>query len=278
MSAAAPASRDDRVLPITRVLGAVVLPFLLVAVVLLYLLPTTTDRTFAWTIAPPFTAMLLGCAYVGGIHYFANVLRTSQWHRVWPGMPAVLVFATLAGVATLLHLDRFHVGHVSFVAWFVLYMTTPLLVLVALVLNAPHDPRSPEPGDLQVPRPVRILLAVLGVAALAVGGALFVAPAAVAPAWAWPVTPLTGRVTGAILLLPGVVDVLLLVDGRWSAFRILFRSQLVSLVLILVAVAVRSGDLAWDRPAGPLFVGGLVVSLAAYVALVVAMERRASPR
>ena len=237
------ARRDDRVLMYTRVVAGLVLPLLAVAVVLLYLLPGRTDALFAWTIEPPFTAMLLGCAYIGGIAYFVPVLLAARWHRVWTGMPAVLVFASLACVATLLHLDRFHAGHVSFVAWFAVYLATPVLVLVVLVLQLPRDPWTPEPRDVRVPWALRVVLGAFGVAAVAVGVALFVAPAAVAPVWAWPVTPLTGRITGAILLLPGLVDVLLLVDARWSAFRVIVRAQLVSLAFIVVAVVVRREDL-----------------------------------
>lgn len=266
--------RDDRVLPYTRVVAAIVLPLLAAAVVLLTLLPTRTDALFAWTILPPFTAMLLGSAYLGGIVYFVAVLRAERWHRVWTGMPAVLVFVTLACAATLLHLDRFHAGHVSFVTWFAAYLATPVLVLVLLAVNGPRDPWTGEPREVRVPRAIRLVLGVSGVAAIGVGVALFVAPAAVAPGWAWPVTPLTGRITGAILLLPGLVNVLLLVDGRWSAFRVIFRAQLVSTACILLAVLIRREDLAWDRPAAPLFVAAVLVALAGYTALLVGMGGR----
>jgi hypothetical protein len=40
--------RDDRVLKQTRVLGAFIVPFLLVAFVLLYFFPGTTKDYFAW--------------------------------------------------------------------------------------------------------------------------------------------------------------------------------------------------------------------------------------
>jgi hypothetical protein len=270
--------RDDRVLPYTRVLAAVLLPFLAVASVLLYLLPTRTDSLFAWTIAPPFTAMLLGCAYIGGIRYFVGVLRARSWHRIWTGMPAVLGFASLACAATFLHFDRFHFARLDFgrlasITWLVLYVTTPVLILILIVLNAPRDPRTPEDGDLVIPSGMRVLLGVVGVAAVATGVALFVAPVAMASIWAWPLTPLTARVTGGVIVLPGLVNVLLLVDARWSAFRLIFQAQLLSLVCIIAAVVIRSSDLLWSRPAAPLFAGSLVVSLVLYVGLVLRMRR-----
>ena len=52
----------DRVLPGTRVLSIVIIPFLLVAFVLLYFWPSADDtaRLFAWRIVPGFTSMVLG--------------------------------------------------------------------------------------------------------------------------------------------------------------------------------------------------------------------------
>lgn len=272
-----PPRQDDQVLPYTRLVAAFVLPFLLVASVLLYLFPTRTDTLWSWTIQPPFTAMLLGCAYIGGIRFFVGVLRADRWHRIWTGAPAVLVFASLACAATLLHLDRFHFGQAGFggvaaATWLGVYLVTPVLVLLLIVFNARRDPREAEPGDPRIPRAFRLVLGVAGIAAVLTGVVLFVAPAVAVPVWAWPLTPLTARVTGAILVLPGLVNVLLLVDARWSAFRLIFEAQLVSLAAILVAVAVRASDLLWTRPAAPLFVGALVVSFVLYAGLVLRMR------
>ncbi|WP_411699937.1 hypothetical protein [Conyzicola sp.] len=269
-----PGTASDRVRRFTRVLAAVIVPFLGAAVVLLYLLPNATDVTFAWTIQPALTAMFLGSAYAGGIVFFVHVLRTERWHRVKYGFPAVVVFASLLAVATFLHWDRFHFGHISFFTWVTLYLTTPVLVLVAAALNWRADPATPEPRDYAIPRAARIAIALVGVVAFAAGVALFVAPTAFLDVWAWPLTPLTGRVVGAILTLPGMVNVWLLVDPRWSAFRSIFQAQLVSLVFIAGALVFAAGDLTWDRPAGPAFAVGIALSLVAYAAFYVYCERR----
>ena len=41
--------RDDAVLPATRTLSIVIVPFLAVAFVVLYMFPEDTDRLFAWS-------------------------------------------------------------------------------------------------------------------------------------------------------------------------------------------------------------------------------------
>jgi hypothetical protein len=264
----------DAILGPTRWLGIVILPFLAAASVILYGFPTATDRLFAWTIAPPLTAMLLGSAYVGGIWFFARVVTERRWHRVVNGFPAVIVFASLAAVATVLHWDRFHPGHISFITWVVLYATTPFLVLAAWIANRRADAREAEPSDAVVPRGLRFTLAATGVLAIVAGLALFCFPAAFLDSWAWQLTPLTARIVGAILTLPGMVDILFLVDSRWSAFRAIFQAQILSLGFIVVALVLRRGDLEWSRPAAPAFVGGIILSLVLYCATYVACERR----
>jgi hypothetical protein len=269
------AGRLDRVLPYTRVLAYVLIPFLVAAAFLLLVLPGGTEQHFAWTIDPPITAMLLGSAYAGGIWFFAQVATQRRWHRVRHGFPAVLVFATLVSASTFLHWDRFHLGHISFITWAALYITTPALVLVAIIINLREDDGAPEAeGEVTIPAPWRYVLALVGAAASVTGLVLFAVPSLLIGAWAWEVTPLTARIVGAVLTLPGMVNVWMLWDSRWSAFRRVFQAQLVSLACIVIALAVRAGDLVWSRPSAWLFTVGIVVSVAVYVTFYLSLERR----
>ena len=268
----------DEMEPLTKWLALLILPFLVVASVLLYLLPTETELLFAWTIQPPLTAMLLGSAYLGGIWFFVHVVWQGRWHRVRHGFPAVVVFASLAAIATLLHIDRFHAGHVSFITWLVLYLMTPFLVLGALLANRYSDDGLAEEGDFRIPFRVRAVLGSLGVLALLVGLTLFLVPQAFLPTWAWDLTPLTGRIVGAVLTLPGMVNLWLFVDERWSAFRWVYQAQLFSLSFIALALVFARGDLQWSRPAAPLFVTGIVLSLLGYAAFYWWCERHSNLR
>ena len=267
----------DRVLPATRVVGAVIVPFLVVASVLLYLLPTTTGELFAWTIEPRLSAMFLGCAYIGGIWFFGRVLRAQRWHHVKYGFPAVILFASLLSIATLLHWDRFHFGHISFITWTTLYLTTPFAVLAVTLRNWRADPGVADRGDFAIPLPARVLLVGVGAASLACGLTLFAVPTLATELWAWPLTPLTARVVGAILTLPGAVNLWLLRDARWSAFRQIFQAQLVSLGCIVLALVIARADLVGPRHVVAVLIVGLVGSLAAYLAFYAYCERRRHP-
>jgi hypothetical protein len=266
-------SEPGGIRPFTRWLSAVILPFLVVASVLLYLLPFATEQLFAWTIEPPLTAMFLASAYLGGIWFFVQAVRQRSWHRVKYGFPPVVLFATLLGAATLLHLNRFHAGHIAFLTWLTLYLTTPFLTLAALLLNRPADDGSPEDTDFRIPRAPRVLLAVLGILSLVTGLVIFAVPQTGIDAWAWTLTPLTAQVVGAILTLPGMVNLWLLLDARWSSFRWMFQAQLFSLVFLLSALVLGGSALNWSRPSAAVLVCGLVASLVAYAAFYAFCER-----
>jgi hypothetical protein len=74
--------RDDRVLTETRVLGAAIVPFLLVAFGLLYLFPDDTRHWFAWDVQPTITPLIMGAGYVAGAYFFVRVALETRWHRI----------------------------------------------------------------------------------------------------------------------------------------------------------------------------------------------------
>jgi len=57
---------DDRILPITRIVAVIVVPFLWLAFLILFFTPDLSGERFAWAIKPHMTAMYLGAGYLGG--------------------------------------------------------------------------------------------------------------------------------------------------------------------------------------------------------------------
>ncbi|HWI31665.1 MAG TPA: hypothetical protein VNT50_09230 [Microbacterium sp.] len=263
----------DRVLLPVRWLAVVLLPFLLIAAGILILLPARVADLFAWPIEPPITGMILGAAYLGGIVYFAGVLFTAEWHRVRRGLLPVFVFSSLLGIATALHADRF-TPNLSFVVWSVLYATTPFLIAAAAVAQRSADPGTPASRETIIPAPVAWTLVVVGGIATLTGLTMFVSPAAFIGVWGWDLTPLTARTLGAILSLTGFVNASMIIDRRWTSFRILYAAQLVSIAFVLTAIWVGRADVQWERPAAWGFVALLVMALGCYGGLAVWAERR----
>ena len=260
-------ARDDRVLWTTRALAAFIAPFLLVAFGILYGLPGRTAQLWAWPIASRMTSMLLASAYLGGCYFFLRVVLVERrWAAVRAGFVSVALFASLLGVATVIHWDKFSHAKVAFWVWAALYFTAPFLVVAAWVANDRYAAR-PAPGDARLGRGVA--WSVVGVSALAAltGLFLFVAPRVGVEVWPWPLTPLTARVVGATFCL-GAAGLVVLVDDRWDALRSMREVQLVMFGLVLVAAVRARHEFLPGRPLTWLMgVGFVALLLASLVSL-----------
>ncbi len=250
-------SVPDRILSITRWVAALVIPFLVVAFIILYFAPEQTAALFAWKLQPTMSAMMLGAAYAGGIYFFTGVLAASHWHRIKVGFPPVIAFASLLGIATLLHWDRFNHGHISFWAWAGLYFTTPFIVFATWLRNRREDPGALAAGDVAIPRLLRWLIGAIGVVTLMISIALFVSPERMIALWPWTLSPLTARVASAMFALPGLVGLGIALDQRWSAAQLILQAQALSIALILLAAWRAWGEFDPANPAAWFFVGGL---------------------
>jgi hypothetical protein len=263
---------DDRILPETRWLAALIIPFLVVAFIILYFWPNDTDKLFAWTIKPSMTPMMLAAAYLGGIYFFTRAILAKRWHLVKLGFLPVTVFASLLGIATILHWDRFNHSHISFYTWATLYFTTPFLVFAAWLRNRTTDPGTAELNEVIIPQMIRLFVGIVGAITLAVSLLLFLQPDLMIRQWPWMLTPLTARVVGAMFALPGVVGLGIALEKRWSAARIILEAQAFSIVMILIAAARAWGDFEQSNLITWLFVGGLSFLLVALAALYASIE------
>jgi hypothetical protein len=261
MTASPARSGDDRVLAYTRGLSLFIVPFLLVAWVILYVFPDHTAKLWAWPIPVTMTSMVLASAYLGGAYFFVRVaFFEKHWHALAAGFLAVTAFASLLGVATVVHWDKFFHDRLAFWLWAGLYFGAPFLVIGAWLANRRYA--APFSSADVLLRPLeRGVIAVLGVLALAQGVLMFVAPSVVIPLWPWALTPLTCRVMGATYCL-GAAGAGTLFDPRWSSVRLMLQVEAVMLVLMLVAAVRASDELIPDRALSwPLLVVVLLMLL-----------------
>lgn len=264
--------RDDCVLGPTRVLATAIVPFLVVAFVVLYGFPDDTERLFAWTISPPITPMTLGAVYLGGSYFFVQAARSTRWHSIEAGFVAVALFATMMGVATIIHWDRFNHEHVAFWLWAGLYFTTPFLVAGVWLRNR-RRASPPQAGDLLLSSGARRAIAGFGAVAVAAGLFLFLLPEPAIDIWPWALTPLTARVMGAIFML-GVAGLGVTVDPRWSAAKLMLQVQVFMMALILLGAARARADLDGSNPMTWLLLGGFFAALVGAAGLIRMMDRR----
>lgn len=267
-------ARSNRILTQTKVVSAIIVPFLLAAFGILYLWPNDTDKLFAWTIKPQMTPMMLGATYIGGAYFFIRAIFSKQWHRVKLGFLPVTAFASFMGIATILHWDRFNHNHVAFWTWTILYFTTPFLVFGIWLWNRRADPGVPEAGDLPMPQFLRVIIGIVGIFGTVVSLLLFLAPDFMLTIWPWKLTLLTARVVGAQFALLAVVGLGLMLDQRWSASRILLQSQFVTLFFFLGAVIFSWGDFDKANPITWAFTVSMALILIALPILFFYMDIR----
>ena len=257
MGASGEVPRDDRVLTYTRGVSLFIVPFLLAAWVILYLFPAHTAKLWAWPIPVTMTSMVLASAYLGGAYFFVRVVFETRWHTIGTGFLAVTTFASLLGVATLLHWDKFAHDHVAFWLWAGLYFTAPFLVIGAWLANRRYA-APPAAEDVLLQPVERAVIAGVGLLALVTGVLMFVAPSAFIDLWPWPLTPLAARVIAATFCLGGA-GVGAWLDPRWTSVRLMLQVEALMLLLMLLA-AVRASDelLPGHALSWPLLVGVLL--------------------
>ena len=117
----------------------------------LFVLSEQTDRYFAWTVAPPLTAAFLGAAFWAAGILELLAARQRVWASARIAVPAVLLFTTLTLLATLLHLDRFHLDTASGWVWLAVYAAVPP-VMLALFVRQLRVPGGDPPRRAPLPR------------------------------------------------------------------------------------------------------------------------------
>jgi hypothetical protein len=240
-------------------------------VVALDVLAERTADLFAWTIQPPLTAAFLGSGYAAGTLLVVLTLRTRAWTNARVAVLTVLVFTTLTLVATLLHLDKFHFGATGTVpraaAWFWLavYVLVPPAMAVLLVAQR-RAPGQDPPPRLPMPLGPAVALAGQGTAMLAVGVALFAAPATARGLWPWPLTPLTARAVASWLIAFGVAAALALRERDLGRLELPAAAYTAVGALQLLSVARFADQVRWASPAAWLYVLALasIVATGAY--------------
>ena len=239
----------------------------------LFVFPTHTDDLFAWTIQPPLTAAFLGASYWASTTLAVACASERDWARGRAFAAPYLVAGFVLLWVTLVHIDRFHMDAVTGWAWLVLYAVFPPSVLVLLGRQL-RTPGTEPARSVPIPGPLMLLLALQGVAMVALGTALVIAPVDAASLWPWQVTPLTGRAIGTFVLAQGVLALTVCRERDWSRARPAMFQFVVLGSLHLVAVARFSDTLDWDSAGAWIYLAFVVSVLAvgAYGAV------RAGPR
>ena len=241
----------------------------------LVLLTTETARFFAWTIEPPMTAGFLGANYWASALLAVLAARETLWANGRVSVSVALAFAPLTTVATLLHLDQFHLD--TFFGWFWVVAYTIYPIQLAIFLRKQlMAPGGDPPKERPVPLWVRAILALHAALLIPLGLALFVAPNTVADLWPWPIPPLSAQAIAAWLVAFGVLAGHSLVENEWARVRAGMLAY-PFLGLMQVVMLVRFGDVIdFSDPSAWIYVG-VVASFFVLGAYGLVAESRSHP-
>ncbi len=229
---------------------------------LLFLFADRTDTLFAWTISPPLTAAFLGGAYTTALVIELLAARKRSWTRARVVYPAMLLFTTLTLIATLLHLDKFHLSSSGLALttawlWLIIYLIAPPVMLILLVMQL-RSPGVEHPRRAPLPTWFRIVLIVQAAAMMGLGAALFLAPTTVNSIWPWALTPLTAQAIAAWMLGLGLAVAHSVWENDWERIYIGLVADVVLGVLQLIAVARYADTITWSAPNGWVYILFLV--------------------
>jgi hypothetical protein len=262
----------DRTDLLTRIVAAIVIPILLLAFIILFFTPDQTGERFAWAIAPHMTAAFMGAGYLGGSYVFLRVALGDPWHTVKHGFLPVTAFTTMMLIATVLHWERFDLGHFPFQLWLILYIVTPLLIPYLWVRNQRQNAETVQTNGVTVPAAARwAMLLSGGIFTLFALIGLF-APSTLIRLWVWPLTPLTSRTMAGWFALLAVGGLTIGREHHWSAWRVGVLSIALWHGLVLVAAVINSSDFS-----GGLFnwyTALVFLSVAGMVGLYITMESK----
>lgn len=265
--------KSNTIYPVTRIVAALIIPFLLLAFVILYFYPEETGQRFSYRINPPVMAAYVGSGYLGGAYLFLHVLIGKQWHRVAAGFPAVTAFTLSMALVTFLHWNRYSVGNLAFQIWVILYLVTPVIVPLLWVFNRRTDPGRAEANDAVVPLSVRLAVRSLGLFVGAIALVGFAAPQLLIDIWPWSLWPLTARLLAGWGMLLAVSNIFISFDYRWSSWRIGVQSMALWHALFLISAMLNREDFG-DVGLLNWYLASVVAILVAMIILYLWMERR----
>jgi hypothetical protein len=222
----------------------------LVAFVQLFVGTEDTDRYFAWTIEAPLTAAFFGALYATAVVLVLLAARERTWAGARVAATAAVIIVPLITVVTFAHIDAFHTDSDSTFTqlgtW--AFIGTYIVASALLITFVAHQLRLPggdPPRAARLPAWARATL--VGQAAVfgAVGVALLVAPGSAGDIWPWPLTDLTGRITGAWALAIAIAAGTGAWEDDWRRLRAPCAAYVVLPFVSAVALARYSDAVEW---------------------------------
>ena len=185
----------------------------------LYLYPAGASGYWAWTVAVPRTAMLIGSIYFVSTLYYCYLYRQQEWLRVEMSLRSLFVVAAWLLVAAMFHWSSFYSYRVLALVWLASYYLPLFFLPILFRLQREQFGPIEDAGGRRIgPAWRRLLLARAAVWAL-LAIALFVGAPELAADWPWPIEPVNLRMFIGQVALFGAFAGLAMKEGSWRRLR-----------------------------------------------------------
>lgn len=251
-----------------------VLPLLFIAGVQLVLFSEQTDHYFAWTITLPLTAAFLGSGYWSALiaAYMSSQQKVSVWNRITG--PTAIAATGILGIATLVHLDKFHLDSPELLTrfvtwvWIVVYAISPFVFLALWIKSGQRRDQSMGAHPFRLW--IRAGFAAQALFTLLAGLILFISPGTMIPYWPWTLTPLTARAISAWMTAYGLACITIFRENDLPNTAAVRASLLGFCILQLIVLARYFSSVDWSKPLAWLYVLFLLIGAIVLVASMLA--------
>jgi hypothetical protein len=266
-------TKDDHLIPLTRIAFGVLALLSVISGPLLYLYPSGTAQYWAWEIRPEMSAVWLGAGYIFAAMALLTLLLIGRFQKMLVILLSAWPFSCVMLFATLMHLDRFFVDRITFWGWFIIYLVVPFAFPVAWLLNKKYAV-PPQGDELQFPKNSAYLAAVVSLGFFLLAVVLIFNPVLAASFWPWILTPLMSRVIGGWILSWSAAALSLVFERRYLAYREFIPEAGIWFALILIGGWRYSEQFDFSRPSTYIFFGGLSLMALSMFYLFFSWEKR----
>lgn len=233
---------------------------------LLYVYPGSASDYWAWEIAQPRTAVLVGSIYFASTFYYLVLIRQRDWLLLQSSLRSLFVVAAWLLVAAMFHWQSFFPYRIMTLLWLVTYYLPLMAFPIVNRLQAERAGKAEKLEGRHITRRWRFWLilraAIYGPTAILI----FILAPEVSSAWPWPIEPLNLRMFSGQIALFGAFQALAMGDGFWPRIRLFMLLTAMLATAHLVGLLLSGTPYVSSVPAGVLlplmFVEWLATSLA----------------
>ncbi|HLF82070.1 MAG TPA: hypothetical protein VI410_09895 [Anaerolineales bacterium] len=219
---------------------------------LLYLFPSSAGDYWAWEIAQPRTAMLVGSIYFATSIYYVLLSRQREWLLLQSSLRSLFVVAVWLLVAAMFHWQSFFPYRLMTLIWLITYYLPLMSFPILNRLQAERGGNAEKPAGRQIIRGWRTWLilraAIYGPTAIL----LFVFAPQVSAAWPWPIEPVNLRMFSGQIAVFGAYQALAMQDGFWQRIRLFMLCTAMLATAHLVGLLLSGTPYDSSAPVGAL--------------------------